>query len=93
MEFKVLFTDYIPLQLAGDPMICRLNHILDIAPMNISDVSSMSLVVEIFRKLGIRHCLVLRHGKAVGIITRKDILYHILRLNQQQNPEHHSNGN
>ena len=98
---KVHFTDYVPLQQAGDPLICRLNHILDIAPMNITDVSSMSLgknidsklflkykclVVEIFRKLGIRQCLVLRHGKLIGIITRKDILYHILRLSQQ-NPE------
>ena len=98
---KVHFTDYVPLQQAGDPLICRLNHILDIAPMNITDVSSMSLgkhrirfaisdkiilVVEIFRKLGIRQCLVLRHGKLIGIITRKDILYHILRQSQQ-NPE------
>ena len=40
---KVHFTDYVPLQQAGDPLICRLNHILDIAPMNITDVSSMSL--------------------------------------------------
>ena len=83
---RVHFTDYVPLQLAGDPLICRLNHVVDISPINITDVSSMSLVVEIFRKLGIRQCLVLRHGKLIGIITRKDILYHIFRLSQQ-NPE------
>merc|ERR1719394_2361368 len=39
---KVHFTDYVPLQQAGDPLICRLNHILDIAPMNITEAINES---------------------------------------------------
>jgi hypothetical protein len=46
-ESIVNFTDTVPIQKPGEPAICRLSHILDIAPMNVSDVSPMSLVVEV----------------------------------------------
>ena len=50
-----------------------------------------NLVLQIFQKLGIRQCLVLRHGQLQGIITRKDILYHIARLHSQDPSRHHFN--
>jgi len=43
----VHFTDAVPIQKPGEPSIARLSHILDIAPMNVSDVSPMALVVEV----------------------------------------------
>ena len=46
-ESTVHFTDSVPIQKPGEPSIARLSHILDIAPMNVSDVSPMALVVEV----------------------------------------------
>ena len=41
------FTDTVPIQKPGEPSIARLSHILDIAPVNVSDVTPMALVLEV----------------------------------------------
>ena len=40
-----------PIQKPGEPAMARLSHVLDIAPMNVSDVSPMALVVEVSSKI------------------------------------------
>ena len=45
------FTDTVPIQKPGEPSIARLSHILDIAPVNVSDVTPMALVLEVFKGL------------------------------------------
>ena len=51
-ESLVHFNDSVPIQKPGEPAMARLSHVLDIAPMNVSDVSPMALVVEV--KKGIK---------------------------------------
>ena len=46
-ESLVHFNDSVPIQKPGEPAMARLSHVLDIAPMNVSDVSPMALVVEV----------------------------------------------
>ena len=43
------FTDTVPIQKPGEPSIARLSHILDIAPVNVSDVTPMALVLEVLK--------------------------------------------
>ena len=50
-ESLVHFNDSVPIQKPGEPAMARLSHVLDIAPMNVSDVSPMALVVEVSSKI------------------------------------------
>lgn len=58
-------------------------NIVDFSPITVTDHTPMEIVVEIFRKLGIRQALVVHGGKLLGIITKKDVLRHIAQVNQQ----------
>lgn len=58
-------------------------NIVDFSPITVTDHTPMEIVVEIFRKLGIRQALVVHGGKLLGIITKKDVLRHIAQINQQ----------
>ena len=42
--------------------------------MTLSDQTPMEIVIDMFRKLGLRQILVTRNGRLLGIITKKDIL-------------------
>ncbi len=63
------------------------NHILDLrrwmdsTPFTIHPRLPMILVLEIFKKLGLRSVLITRRGKLCGIITKKDLLHHLNFLN------------
>ena len=40
-------------------------------------------VIELFRRMGMRFCLVTEKGSLVGIITKKDVLRHIAEVNKR----------
>lgn len=81
----VYFTNQIPSNTVG-PAPLKLRKILDLAPVTITDQTPMETVVEMFRKLGLRQTLVTVNGRLLGIITKKDVLRHIIQL-QNQDPD------
>ncbi|RKO87232.1 chloride channel [Blyttiomyces helicus] len=48
----------------------------DQTPMTISPRFPMEMVMELFKKMGLRYVLVTRDGQVLGIITKKDLLRH-----------------
>ncbi|XP_065182931.1 H(+)/Cl(-) exchange transporter 5-like [Sycon ciliatum] len=54
-----------------------LAHILDASPFQVTEQTPMETVVEMFRKIGLRQALVVRNGRLLGIITKKDVLKHV----------------
>ncbi|XP_077400571.1 H(+)/Cl(-) exchange transporter 5 isoform X2 [Vanacampus margaritifer] len=59
---KVLFRQNAPAQTLKAPPHLRLRGILDLSPFTISARTPMDITVDIFRKLGLRHCLVTHNG-------------------------------
>ena len=57
--------------------LLRLNDIIDLHPITVTIHTPMEIVVEIFKKLGVRQILTVHHGKLLGVITKKDVLRHI----------------
>ncbi|KND04750.1 uncharacterized protein SPPG_00455 [Spizellomyces punctatus DAOM BR117] len=49
----------------------------DQTPMTISPKFPMELVMELFKKMGLRYVLVVQDGRLVGIVTKKDLLRHV----------------
>ncbi|NXC91877.1 CLCN5 protein, partial [Cercotrichas coryphoeus] len=82
----VCFTDYCPPLPPSSPSVLKLRSILDLSPFTVTDETPMEIVVDIFRKLGLRQCLVTHNGKLLGIITKKDVLKHIAQM-ANQDPE------
>jgi len=62
------------------PASVSLRHIVDASPFTATDSTPMEIVVEMFRKLGLRQLLIIHNGKLLGIITKKDVLRHIAQL-------------
>ncbi|MCI4377241.1 hypothetical protein PGIGA_G00201380 [Pangasianodon gigas] len=77
---QVLFTEHTPAQLHGGPPPLNLRSIMDLSPLAITDHTPMDITVDIFRKLGLRQCLVTQNGRLLGIITKKDILKHMAQM-------------
>merc|ERR1712110_337234 len=63
-----------------DSKILRLNEIIDIHPITITIHMPVEIVVEMFKKLGCRQILAMPHGKLLGIITKKDVLRHMAKM-------------
>ncbi|KAJ8003577.1 hypothetical protein DPEC_G00149790 [Dallia pectoralis] len=83
----VYFTeDAPPAAEACDPQPLKLRRILNLSPFTVTDHTPMETVVDIFRKLGLRQCLVTRSGRLLGIITKKDVLRHMAQM-MNQDPE------
>ncbi|XP_070785605.1 H(+)/Cl(-) exchange transporter 5 [Enoplosus armatus] len=76
----VVFTDHAPPQAADAPPPLRLRGIMDLSPFTVTDHTPMDITVDIFRKLGLRQCLVTHNGRLLGIITKKDILKHMAQI-------------
>lgn len=74
-----------PSPLPGAPPLLRLDKILDMAPITITDQTPMETVVDMFRKLGLRQTLVTHNGRLLGIITKKDILRFIKQNDNEDN--------
>ncbi|KAI9105517.1 chloride channel [Phlyctochytrium arcticum] len=49
----------------------------DQTPPTISPKFPMELVMELFKKMGVRYVLVVQDGFLVGIVTKKDVLRHV----------------
>ena len=61
----------------------RFGKIVDLAPITIADKTPMETVIDMFRKLGLRQTLVTHNGRLLGIITKKDVLRHIKRMENE----------
>ncbi|XP_056664700.1 H(+)/Cl(-) exchange transporter 5 isoform X3 [Monodelphis domestica] len=77
------FTDHSPPLPPHAPPSLKLRNILDLSPFTVTDQTPMEIVVDIFRKLGLRQCLVTHNGRLLGIITKKDVLKHIAQMANQ----------
>ncbi|XP_018325354.1 H(+)/Cl(-) exchange transporter 5 isoform X2 [Agrilus planipennis] len=78
----ILFTTTNPVQTLGPPPL-KLKKILDMAPITITDQTPMETVVDMFRKLGLRQTLVTHNGRLLGVITKKDVLRHIKKMDNE----------
>lgn len=76
----VLFTECDPPSSPNAPPAVKLRSILDLSPFTVTVHTPMEIVVDIFRKLGLRQCLVTQNGRLLGIITKKDILKHMAQM-------------
>ncbi|KAA8582691.1 hypothetical protein FQN60_006362 [Etheostoma spectabile] len=77
---QVVFTEHAPAHAADAPPPLRLRGIMDLSPFTVTDHTPMDITVDIFRKLGLRQCLVTHNGRLLGIITKKDILKHMAQI-------------
>ncbi|RXM32702.1 H(+)/Cl(-) exchange transporter 4 [Acipenser ruthenus] len=82
----VYFIEDAPQSPASSPQSLKLRRILNLCPFTVTDHTPMETVVDIFRKLGLRQCLVTRSGRLLGIITKKDVLRHMAQM-ANQDPE------
>jgi len=80
---RVCFAQHTPSLPAESPRPLKLRSILDMSPFTVTDHTPMEIVVDIFRKLGLRQCLVTHNGRLLGIITKKDILRHMAQTANQ----------
>ena len=60
----------------------KLWRILDLAPTCITDKTPMETVINMFRKLGLRQTLVTHNGRLLGIITKKDVIRHWKKMEE-----------
>jgi chloride channel 3/4/5 len=74
-----LFID--PQRFSDASSILDLRPWMDSTPFTIHPRLPMTLVLEIFKKLGLGSVLVTRRGKLCGIITKIDLLHHLNFLN------------
>ncbi|OQR66649.1 H(+)/Cl(-) exchange transporter 3-like [Tropilaelaps mercedesae] len=75
----VIFSAHVPSPWTG-PVPLKLRRLVDLAPVTVTEMTPMETVVDMFRKLGLRHVLVTNRGALLGIITKKDVLRHVKRL-------------
>ena len=63
-----------------------LTQYCDRSPLTVTSNSTVSRAYEVFRKLGLRHLVVLgRDGTVIGMVTRKDLM--IFKLVDQKHRE------
>uniref|UniRef100_A0A4W5KJG1 CBS domain-containing protein n=1 Tax=Hucho hucho TaxID=62062 RepID=A0A4W5KJG1_9TELE len=79
----VFFLEHVPPQPLSGPPVVKLRGILDLSPFTVTDHTPMAIAVDIFRKLGLRQCLVTHNGRLLGIITKKDILKHMAQMSNR----------
>ncbi|XP_003741013.1 H(+)/Cl(-) exchange transporter 5 [Galendromus occidentalis] len=70
----VVFSSHPP---ASNPPPLKLRRYLDMAPLTVTEMTPMETVVDMFRKLGVRHVLVTSNGTIRGVITKKDVLRYV----------------
>ena len=58
----IYFTEHSPPVPPYTPPTLKLRNILDLSPFTVTDLTPMEIVVDIFRKLGLRQCLVTHNG-------------------------------
>ncbi|KAA3673757.1 chloride channel 3/4/5, partial [Paragonimus westermani] len=80
-DSPVYFANYtcdIQVDEAGPVPLCFRN-IVDLSPTTVTDQTPMETVLDFFRKLGLRQIVVTHNGCLLGILTKKDVLRHLLR--------------
>ncbi|XP_065669027.1 H(+)/Cl(-) exchange transporter 5 isoform X2 [Hydra vulgaris] len=78
---QVYFTKHPPVDgLNEHQSTLSFRHILDASPFTVTDSTPMEIIIDMFRKLGLRQVLVTHGGKLLGIITKKDVLRHIAQI-------------
>ncbi|XP_069504763.1 H(+)/Cl(-) exchange transporter 5 isoform X1 [Ambystoma mexicanum] len=80
---SVYFSEHSPSLPSSSPPCLKLRGIMDLSPFTVTDQTPMEIVVDIFRKLGLRQCLVTHNARLLGIITKKDVLKHIAQMANQ----------
>lgn len=80
---SIYFTEHSPSLPPTSPPSLKLRSIMDLSPFTVSDQTPMEIVVDIFRKMGLRQCLVTHNARLLGIITKKDVLKHIAQMANQ----------
>lgn len=58
----IYFTEHSPPVPPYTAPTLKLRNILDLSPFTVTDLTPMEIVVDIFRKLGLRQCLVTHNG-------------------------------
>jgi chloride channel 3/4/5 len=58
--------------------------LIDTTPLIIDETTPMEKVVDMFIKLGARHILVVKKGKLLGLVTRKDTMRHVKELEEEE---------
>ncbi len=53
---------------------------IDQTPITLSPTLPVEIVLEIFKKMGLRYALISNHGRLCGIVTKKDLLRHLATL-------------
>ena len=51
-------------------------NMFNLSPITITDQTPMEIVIDMFRKLGLKITLVTHNGRILGVITKKDVLRH-----------------
>ncbi|XP_048041487.1 H(+)/Cl(-) exchange transporter 3 isoform X2 [Megalobrama amblycephala] len=70
LNSRVYFTQHAPTLPADSPRPLKLRSILDMSPFTVTDHTPMEIVVDIFRKLGLRQCLVTHNGSMTSDPSR-----------------------
>ncbi|KAJ3048216.1 H(+)/Cl(-) exchange transporter 3 [Rhizophlyctis rosea] len=79
---SILFTDA-PLSSHDDPDSIQpldLKPWIDQTPTTITPRFPMELIMELFKKMGLRYVLVTQNGGLCGVITKKDLLRHVVSV-------------
>uniref|UniRef100_A0A9J7YA54 Chloride channel protein n=1 Tax=Cyprinus carpio carpio TaxID=630221 RepID=A0A9J7YA54_CYPCA len=75
----VYFTEDAPQIPASNPQPLKLRRILNLSPFTVTDHTPMETVVDIFRKLGLRQCLVTRSGEQKNLNIEK-IIFKVVQM-------------
>ncbi|KAI9217677.1 chloride channel [Blastocladiella britannica] len=73
---------------AGMPVLVDMVPWIDATPVNLVPRTPMEVVVELFKKVGLRYVLVTRNGELLGLITKKDVLRHLGRVSTHSVVDH-----
>ena len=71
--------------------ILDFSKIVDKAQFQVTRGAPMHNVVKMFQKIGLRQVLVTECGKAEGILSKKDVVEHVLQVSKQFGEDHSCN--
>jgi len=87
-DFAVTFSatpcSFVPVPPDQRSSIIDLSHLLDPAPVQVNESMALYRLHDMFCKLGLRYCIVVRFGRIVGICTKKDVVDYLHQIDQQR---------
>lgn len=75
-----LFLDEVILETPTSPIL-DLRPWIDSTPFTIHPKFPVEMVLELFKKMGLRYILITRNGQLHGLVTKKDVLRHLNFIN------------